>query len=170
MLDYSKSKIYKLVCDDPELVYYGSTIQPLYKRLHGHKRSYESKTCGITSSETLFKIGGVKIILVEEFSCDNKEQMFKKEREYIEGNTCVNLRIPTRTTEEWHKTHPESRKKTRSKYYNANKEKIYKINQIWKKEIVTCECGVTCKKGNLWEHRKSKKHLKYLDSHTSVTD
>jgi len=167
MPDYSKSKIYKLVCDDPELIYYGSTLQPLYKRLNGHKRSYQSKTRD-TSSETLFKIGGVKIILVEEFSCDNKEQMFKKEREYIEGNKCVNIRIPSRTVEEWYKTNPESLKNAKAKYYNANKEKILAELKIKNDTMVTCECGVTLKKGSLYYHKKSKKHLKNLNSNTSM--
>jgi len=39
MPDYSKSKIYKLICDDPELVYYGSTTQKyLSSRLCEHKK------------------------------------------------------------------------------------------------------------------------------------
>ena len=45
------------------------------------------------------------------------------------------------------------------KYHNKYRGKIYK--KI--KEIITCECGATLKRGNLWNHRKlSKIHRKNM--------
>ena len=38
---YQKSKIYKLVSNSSELVYYGSTYTKLSKRLSGHKTAYK---------------------------------------------------------------------------------------------------------------------------------
>ena len=45
------------------------------------------------------------------------------------------------------------------RYHNKYREKINKR----KKEIITCECGATLKRGNLWNHRKlSKTHRKNM--------
>ena len=45
------------------------------------------------------------------------------------------------------------------KYHNKYREKIYKK----RKEIITCECGATLKRGNLWNHKKlSKLHRKNM--------
>ena len=39
MPDYSKGKIYTIICrNDPSLIYVGSTIQSLAKRLGGHRK------------------------------------------------------------------------------------------------------------------------------------
>ena len=38
-----------------------------------------------------------------------------------------------------------------------------------KKEIITCECGATLKRGNLWNHRKlSKIHRKNKINHEEL--
>ena len=39
------------------------------------------------------------------------------------------------------------------RYHNKYREKIIMRN----KEIITCECGATLKRGNLWNHRKLSK-------------
>ena len=39
------------------------------------------------------------------------------------------------------------------RYHNKYREKI----NMRKKEIITCECGATLKRGNLWNHRKLSK-------------
>ena len=42
MPNYQNSKIYKLICENPELVYYGSTTQKyLANRLSGHHQGYK---------------------------------------------------------------------------------------------------------------------------------
>ena len=38
MPNYQNGKIYKLVCDDPEKIYIGSTTQRLSARLSSHKK------------------------------------------------------------------------------------------------------------------------------------
>lgn len=96
MSKYQKGKIYKLVNDEmPDKIYFGSTTQDLKLRLQGHK-SKSNKT----TSKILFEKGNVKIILVEEYPCENRKQLEKKERNYIENNECINKVIPTRTQKE----------------------------------------------------------------------
>ena len=101
MPDYSKGKIYKLVSNHSDDVYYGSTINPLYKRLGAHKSAYmrynnDGKGSYVSSFE-IVKYDDVKIILVKEYSCENKHQLERKERKYIEKYQCVNKVVPTRS-------------------------------------------------------------------------
>jgi hypothetical protein len=85
MPDSLNGKIYKLECYTTGLIYIGSTIQPLIQRLQGHKRDYNYYLNGknyITSFE-IIENKNYNIILLEEYPCDNKEQLHAKEAEYI---------------------------------------------------------------------------------------
>ena len=107
------TKIYKLTTPhNPELIYYGSTVSPLYKRKAQHKEGY-IKNLKLTSSK-LFELGkdDVMITLVELCPCNTKEELTKREREYIENNLCVNKQIPGRTNKEYREQpHIKERKK-----------------------------------------------------------
>lgn len=126
MPDYSNGKIYKLINDELNLTYYGSTTTPLYKRMYSHKSYAPHKRY---TSHRLFETGNVDIVLVENFSCENKEQLNKRERFYIENNDCVNKNIPTRTQKEF-----------KQKYYQDNlqfyKEHNAEYREQHKEEIV----------------------------------
>lgn len=75
------------------------------------------------------------MIMLEEFSCENKRQLEKKEREWIEKlKPTLNILIPTRTLEEF-------------------KEIL--------KHKYTCECGAIICKGSKLRHEISFKHLKF---------
>ena len=57
MPNYLLSKIYRLVCDDENLIYYGSTTQLyLASRLSGHKQSYLNKV-NSCESKRLYDVG-----------------------------------------------------------------------------------------------------------------
>ena len=120
-VDYSKSKIYKLTTPhDPELVYYGSTVNPLFKRKNQHK----SKR--ICKSSILFELGenDVEITLVENVNCNSKEELIQRERFYIENNNCVNKKIPGRTNKEYKDDNKEVIKQQLKEYYETNREHI----------------------------------------------
>jgi hypothetical protein len=116
MVNYADGKIYRLLCNTTGLTYYGSTTQPLYKRLHGHKNN---KDC---SSKIIIEAGNYDIVLVEAFACKTKEELHARERYFIESNECVNKAIPTRTYKEWHEANKEQRKEYHKAYLEANKE------------------------------------------------
>ena len=108
---FQKSKIYKLVNDElPNVVYYGSTTRPLWKRYSEHKYDAcnRDNSYRISSSVKLFEKGTPKFELVEEYKCNNKKELHQRERWYIENNDCINRQIPTRTHAEymryWRKT------------------------------------------------------------------
>lgn len=110
MPDYSKGKIYKLWSPSKNLVYYGSTVETLASRLSKHKYSYKTynidkkKYC---TSYLIIECEDYKMELMEEYPCNNKSQLFKKEGEYQKNNECVNKQIAGRTTREWEKDNPD---------------------------------------------------------------
>lgn len=131
MPDYQKGKIYQIVCYETNERYVGSTTQPLSKRLHEHTL----KTKIGYSSYDIITRGNYQIELIEEYPCDTKQQLNRKEGETIrrlrdEGYTVVNKRLPGRTQQEYNKYYwktEQGRKnlsKGAMKWYNKNKETI----------------------------------------------
>jgi hypothetical protein len=123
MVNYQDGKIYKLIGNG--LTYYGSTCNELHKRLWQHKNNFINyKGGGICSSKILFESGEVEIILVEKYSCNDKNELTSRERYYIENNDCVNKVIPTRTYKEWEEQNKDKLKEKKKEYREANKDKI----------------------------------------------
>ncbi len=87
---YQNGKIYKLVNNTDNEIYIGSTCLPLHKRFHTHK-SDAKKQPERKVYKHLLGIGWneVKIILIESFPCDNKMELEKRERYYIEQFTAL---------------------------------------------------------------------------------
>ena len=133
MPDYQKAKIYKLWSPLQNLVYYGSTTQLLCQRLANHKKNHKiyTKDNTKTSYMTSYKIleyEDYKIELVEDYPCNNRQQLLKKESEYIKANECVNKCIPGRTQHEWYVDNIE-----KIKQYNIdNAEKIKNASKQYK--------------------------------------
>jgi hypothetical protein len=121
-MDYANAKIYKITGGG--LTYYGSTTQPLYKRMYRHKTlTYSSKI--------IMETGEAIIVLVELFPCKSKEELFSRERYWIENNECVNKCRPIRTKEEkkeqvkqWCIDNANKSKEQRKHYENNNIDKI----------------------------------------------
>ena len=159
VVDYQKSKVYKIVSNSTDLVYVGSTTQPLYNRIAGHRRQYKKYQNGadnyVTSYEML-KYGDCEIVLLEDCPCDRKEQLYARERYFIETLACVNKVIPGRKQAEYREANKEKIIERGKQYREANKEKYT--------ESHSCPCGGRYTTGNKNRHTKSKKHTKYLHS------
>ena len=137
-MDYVNGKIYMLepVCDYEEgEVYYGSTASTLVKRLSQHKK--KSNTC--KSKILIDKYGrdNIKIVLMEEYSCDNKNQLKAVEAKYQRENKCVNKNIAGRTDKEryydnhqarldYQRMYDDAHREEKKKYYQ--KKKLYNSN------------------------------------------
>ena len=171
-IDYSKGKIYRIVCDTTGLVYIGSTVETLCKRLTKHKNNYKCYLKGNSHFVTSFDIlknDNYKIILIENCPCNSKEELHRVERTYIESIECVNKYIPTRTNKEWIENNKDKIKQLNKDYYENNKEKKFKIASEWNKnnkdkknKKIQCEyCNSNINKSNIKQHQKSLKCLKF---------
>jgi len=119
---YKNGKIYKIVSpSNPELVYYGSTTQRLCSRMAVHK------CLMTTSSKQLIELGDAEIILVENYPCNNKKELLKKEGEYILNNECINTKIAGRTTKEYQQTNEAWKEYHRQ--YQKEWQKQYRLRK-----------------------------------------
>ncbi len=131
MVNYNLGKIYKIVCNTTGLVYIGSTCEPtLARRIACHRSNYNQYLKGKhnnVTSFTLLEKNNYEIVLIENYPCENKDELHKKERFYIESMICVNKVIPSRQIEEYKET--EIFKNKRKEYREINKDKIkdYKV-------------------------------------------
>lgn len=167
MPDYQKGKIYKLWSPQgtEEEVYYGSTIDDLRKRKNHHKNT------NFCNSRILFeKYDDIRIELVEEYPCNSKAELLKKEGEYIKNNKCLNRNIPTRTPKEWYNDNKNYVKEYKKNYQQINKEELAKKQKNYKdknkeflKEKITCECGCLISRPVISIHKKTPKHIKLME-------
>lgn len=137
MPDYSKGKIYKIVSDSIEGTYYGSSVNTLSKRLSNHINKYKLWKKGKKEYMTSFKLletNDYHIILVENYKCNNKEELKARERYYIENNECVNKIIPGRTKKEWCEDNKEKIRKQNKEYRETNIERIREYRETHKEQ------------------------------------
>ncbi len=172
MPDYQLSKIYKITNDDNDKIYIGSTAQKyLKRRLWQHIRDYEKKNPnGATASYKVLGCKNPQIFLIEEFPCNSKDELFTRERYWIEKfkDICVNMSIPLKTEEEKKETRHQNylrKKPTVQEYNEKNKESIAKrkaeYNKTHKKDRTTtaiCECSYEYKTYDRSRHLKSSIH------------
>ena len=178
MPDYSKGKIYTIRCrTDKTLIYVGSTIQPLSVRLGGHKvRSRDVKYQNMLIYKTINNNWNDWYIeLYEEYPCENKEQLCRREGEIIREIGTLNVVINGRTREEYFAENKEIVANKFKIYYQNNREikleyrKIYReehkesINKQ-KAERITCECGCILRRYDITRHKKSLKHIQLLEN------
>tara|TARA_R110000823_G_C15684195_1_gene474591 strand:+ start:107 stop:646 length:540 start_codon:yes stop_codon:yes gene_type:complete len=173
MLDYKNGKIYMIYpkCEHEEGdIYYGSTAEiRLSARMCKHRTSKNNECCCIK----LFKKYGVEnciIELVEDFPCENRQQLNKREGYYIRENKCINRCIAGRTHQEYLEDNKEQIKIKTKEYiaknieriteyrnkhskinYEQNKQKILENN----KTKVSCpNCSKLMNKSSLMRHIK----------------
>ena len=115
---YANGKIYMIESASAGLVYYGSSCDQLSKRLSKHIYTFKHSEKKNKASE-IFIYPDYKIVLVENFPCNTKEELLAREAYYIRNNPCVNKKIPNRTIQEWRQD---------------NKEKLNIDQEKWRKE------------------------------------
>lgn len=189
MVNYQNGKIYKLWSPQTDKIYIGSTTKLLCQRLGCHKGSYKKYLNGIGHNITSFKLleyPDCSIELIENYPCNSREELNKREGELIRQykEVCVNRCIAGRTTQEYYDEYKERYLEYQKGYYNEHKERYQQYRdehkdyfkeyrdthksyfKSYRKEYdqkkYTCECGVVLTLGGKSKHIKSKKHQKYL--------
>ncbi len=164
MPDYSNGKIYTIRCrTDDKKIYVGSTIQPLHKRFHQHKKdSKREKMYNLIKlyQEVNDDWSNWYIELYENYSCSCREELCKREGEIIRLIGTLNKYIAGRSHKEWYIDNAEKVKECVNKYRIENadvikekkkkyrienaemikeKAKIFRINNIDKKKEIDKE-------------------------------
>lgn len=144
MVNYTNSKIYKIVCNITGECYIGSTTQSLEQRLNSHKHS--TNTC---KSKQIIDRGDYKIVLIEELeNCVCIEELHDRERYYIDNNCCINKKKPLSSLER--ENYSANYRATHKDYYDIKCANWRKNHPTYMKE--------KCK-----EWRDKKKNIKICD-------
>ena len=152
MVNYAFGKIYKIVCNKTGLVYVGSTCEPtLAHRLARHKQDYSKYLRGVRGLTASFKIlenNDYDIVLLEDVKCENRDQLFQRERYYQDLIPNINKLKNARTAEENKKIH-----------YDSNKAYEKKLKRA-------CVCGgkYNDNLSNRTKHFNTIKHQKFIQS------
>ena len=148
-IDYSKTVMYKIVCNDLDIkdVYVGNTTE-FTKRKAEHKAGC-CKENHKEYSKMLYQFirenGGwdnFSMLEIEKFPCADGNEARARERYWFEElKATLNKVRPSITKEEKHE---------------------------WKKEEIICECGGKSRRDKISTHYKSKKHQHYVLSKIEV--
>ena len=186
MVNYNKSIIYKICCKDINIkeIYVGSTANELRKRKYSHKydcNNINSKNYNLYVYQFVRSNGGFEnfdMVLIEEYNCNDKQELHKRERFYIELlEANLNSRIPNRNkkenredkkdkSKEWREDNKDKIKEyyqsnkelileKQKEYYKKNKELILEKNNEKKREKITCDiCNKIMNRNSLSTHKK----------------
>ena len=102
---YQNGKIYAIKSPETKMVYIGSTCGNLRNRLSKHKSNLKSYLNGnycYTTSYEIVKYNNSYIELLENHSCNTKEELNRREGQIMRATeNCVNKYIIGRRTEEY---------------------------------------------------------------------
>jgi hypothetical protein len=131
-INYSKTIIYKIVCNDLNItdVYVGSTTDFIRrKRVHKSDCNCEtSKNYNVKLYKNIRCNGGwdnFTMIEIEKYNCNDSNEAHARERYYYELlNATLNSQVPIRSNKEYYEDNKEQINRTQKKYYENNKELI----------------------------------------------
>ena len=155
MVDYTKSKIYKIESITGEgLVYIGSTTRDYLSHvLSGHHEDYKNYKKGIRGNVRSFELfdeygfENCRIVLIEEFKANNINELKQRVAHFISSMDCINKKtVIGRTSKQYHIDEHESIRAQQNKKYECT------------------VCGSIISTGGKAIHERSKKHLKFVEN------
>lgn len=181
--DYNNGKIYCIRSHKTDLIYVGSTCQPLSKRLNRHKTAYKTYLKTGKSKEYSYKIYELDdapyIELIKKYPCSCLDELRREEGKHIRSMECVNKNVAGRTKKEWYDDNKDQLLKQAKEYYEDNKEKLKKYKKEYSKQYreqnkekirekknqkITCICGSIFIKDVKAKHERTNKHILYIES------
>lgn len=148
-MGYENSKIYKLQHEDGHF-YIGSTYAELRERLRGHKKNARQTPNRRVFQHINNEWDKVRIILIENYPCENKYELLKREDEYIqkelENPLCLNhcraligdeekKVLQKEYYTEYYETNKEHIKQRAKNYRDSHKEEINDKQKEYRKTI-----------------------------------
>jgi len=129
MPDYKQGKIYTLRCKtDDTLIYVGCTTELLSRRMSKHKYDSINKPT-ICFYQYINDWNDWYIELYENYPCENKEQLNKREGEIIREIGTVNKSIAGRTRQEWYEDNKEKYLNDQKRIMITTKKKYYQVRK-----------------------------------------
>jgi hypothetical protein len=160
--DYKLTKFYYFQVGEDR--YYGFTTKTLEERTRGHRNDFRDKPnrkVYAAMREACMGPNDIKLVLVEEYPCENLEQALERERYWVERHGALNTCLPYRTEEErrqYDLNRNGIRAETRRNRYE-NDEEFREREKDWQRkyraERVKCDgCGKEMRRGSLPRHQQ----------------
>ena len=127
MPDYDKGKIYKIASPNSDKIYIGSTCVSLRDRFWGHMSNWRNgKNRHSTTSFSIIDAGDSFIQLIEDFPCETKAELNRREGELIREHNCVNKCVPRGrlSTKEYYASIRDKELERKRVYRENNRELI----------------------------------------------
>ncbi len=167
MVNYQNGKIYKIVDHTTDNIYIGSTCEPtLAKRLSKHVTSYKcyttTKLTNYLTSFDIIKNQNYEIILIENYPCQNRDELHAREAFWIQQIKCINRNLPYLGLTVKHTDKREYDKE----YHKTQQNKI--ALRKHNKRLTTviqkydCMCGGKYTSENKYNHMHTKLHLSFV--------
>ena len=132
-VDYQEGKIYKIYNTINDDIYVGSTTQKLCERMRHHRCSVNYGRYINYNIYKAFREHGVEnfyIELIEKCPCHDKEELRKKEGEYIrELRPSLNMKIAGRTCKDYYNEHKDYFSQLSKTYRENNKERVLELSK-----------------------------------------
>ena len=151
-----KTIIYELVCNITGERYIGSTISYLSQRLCLHRRA--TSEC---VSRFIINRNSYTFNILEEFYNRFELSTLLKEQYYMDNTININIKRALTLIRHvriqyklWINNNPDKYRN------NLNKKNIVRKNEI----PTLCACGGKYKENNKYNHFRTKKHIKYLNT------
>jgi len=125
--------VYSIRSYQTNMVYIGSTTQSLAKRIGEHRRNYRKYLIGKFHNVSSFEIIKYKdnyIEITEEYSCQNKMELERREGQIIRiTENCINKRIAGRTKQQYRIDNADKIKRNNKQYRIDNADTIKRNNK-----------------------------------------
>ena len=133
---YQNTKIYRLEHIPTGYFYIGSTTQHfLCNRLSGHRQHAKNRPSPAHLKFNELGWDGVKIVLIQQVKCENKEEQYKEENVFISKHRadplCLNSQMAYRERGEYYAENRDFLLVKNKERYEGNKEEINKQNNIY---------------------------------------
>jgi len=133
---YKEGKIYAIrnITDDT-MIYIGSTKTSLTQRFNWHKRDCKrGSQCLLYNNIENYDWTLWYIELYENYPCNNKKELERREGELIRDIGTLNMNIAGRTIEEYRKDNADKIKEYRKIWKEENTDKIKETDKKYRQE------------------------------------
>ena len=135
MPNYANGKIYKIVGDDGS-TYYGSTTRSLEERKREHGRCKNTTACQHIVAKMDWEM-----ILIENYPCESRKELERREGTYIRENPCVNSIVVGRTPKKYYQDNREEILGQQKVYYEHNREAIQARHKVYRAANRESQCA-----------------------------
>jgi hypothetical protein len=172
-IDYSEGKIYKIVSDQTDKVYIGSTAEKtLSLRMSKHRSDYKGYCNGSRPYRTSFQLlvfDDAQIILVEKFSCNSKDELHAREEYWRQKFILVAVNkfsaYTGLTKPDYDRVYKKKPKRIeyQKRYAKTAKRKLSMKAYHQRYQLIKyhCPCGKTTSRHSKAKHFKTKNHCKW---------